>query len=1145
MTEIFETNMNTEEEEVIKDFKWELDALNLEIKKECFKAEEKLKDEVKRLWFYNWDENWENIKFNIKKVQEYLEKIKDKSRSELEVKSSELEKWVWTIAIQIAINYINKKNWGSTNNIDWIDGIRGNKTWKWVKEFQTKYSLKNKDGLPGHETITKILEILKNSNTGSSTWWTKEKKWNTEHNTWDAENHTWNIENQRWNWDTKYKREEIIKNRLNNNIDNKRCTWLLKRSKLYEKDYDLSNLEVIDNNFINKLKLKVEKKWELEWIIFNNPEIQNLLNYILNHQWQEIQIMKQRYNQKKTAENKGNAQNEKSDNNNEEIVQSWDEYKYENFSQESFEEFILSDEWIAIITDEIKSHIDTSHENENGEYDRFYENYPLSIKNLEIKLKNAWESKIQWEYYTKNGIYDEEKKEEIEKLDVISNQITWYVDKIVWEHMKYGNGNFNQNIIQSLEWLLSEWYNGIPFDELFSDQNHKDTFKVILADKIKKYSKSILDKDYNNLDTWDKQINLQLKSYLYIYWGIFYSKNFKPNKDTSYYEEILPDIMKCIISDDDASLANKINHKEFLAAEKKLEEERKKRDLQRRKDVAKRNRENGKNYHSDERWKRIYDSNYSNGDINWATWAQIIRHSDINLSDFKVNNWNTEAFTNSWFAKQKAFWIAWENFTKSHEEIEGIITPEDMRNLYNTETNNIDEDARKEFLKSETMQWASQEEIDKIHKILKSFPNEFSNALKIIVSWAERQWKKIDEITRNHALWSVIDNVRFIFADIVEKWKWDSKFEWFKFEWSEPVKREWNDIIINGTFNWTGIKIRYDLISWWLFMNSFLEYSTPSKIRIWNNSDANLQIWQLESFDKILDEHYRAPDISLNNNSHTQNWWNQTHSNQNSWANQWWDTWENSEIKNSTKNQHYRNHIGNDTWEEDTHTESTPSIPTNTPSQSQTFKPSDFETWNKGKDEIDNIRKKYRDMLYANLNMINNNIIDNAKKQSTKNSIITKFMKTFNIMTDGQEDKSIDFNDWSNLFDFLQIIDNSDPNVLENFQLFMEKICDYSWLTRWNNNLFGSQKNSKYNITFNKNNNNEYISMIRDNAKSFSKDPKKFKDGVQNFDSNHQLWFAQMIIENITNNVSKPNWKLDQFKMDNFIRHLEIDGKES
>ena len=77
-------------------------------------------------------------------------------------------------------------------------------------------------------------------------------------------------------------------------------------------------------------------------------------------------------------------------------------------------------------------------------------------------------------------------------------------------------------------------------------------------------------------------------------------------------------------------------------------------------------------------------------------------------------------------------------------------------------------------------------------------------------------------------------------------------------------------------------------------------------------------------------------------------------------------------------------------------------------------------------------------MLYANLDMISNAIVDNTKKQSARNTTVTKFMKTFNIMLDDQEDKTLDFNDGSNLFDLLQIIENSDSAVLEKFQIFME-----------------------------------------------------------------------------------------------------------
>ena len=192
----------------------------------------------------------------------------------------------------------------------------------------------------------------------------------------------------------------------------------------------------------------------------------------------------------------------------------------------------------------------------------------------------------------------------------------------------------------------------------------------------------------------------------------------------------------------------------------------------------------------------------------------------------------------------------------------------------------------------------------------------------------------------------------------------------------------------------------------------------------------------------------------------------------------------------------------------------------------------------------DNKNKKFEPFL-TQINLIEDAIIAWTEKQSERNSVITNFMKTFNIILDTQESKSIDFNDWSNLFDFLQIIENSEPDVLANFQNFMKIIMDdYSWLKWWANNILGSQKNKKTDITFDENNKNKYISLVRESAKSFSKNPTIFKNKV-NFKSDSQLGFVRMIIENITNGASKPNWKLDATKMRDFLYHLENDGKES
>ncbi|MBO7505086.1 hypothetical protein J6T66_02870 [bacterium] len=49
--------------------------------------------------------------------------------------------------------------------------------------------------------------------------------------------------------------------------------------------------------------------------------------------------------------------------------------------------------------------------------------------------------------------------------------------------------------------------------------------------------------------------------------------------------------MKSILSNDDLSLIDKINRKELLITEQKLEAERKQRDLKRRQEIAKRNKE--------------------------------------------------------------------------------------------------------------------------------------------------------------------------------------------------------------------------------------------------------------------------------------------------------------------------------------------------------------------------------------------------------------------------------------------------------------------------------------------------------------------------------------------------------------------------
>ena len=502
------------------------------------------------------------------------------------------------------------------------------------------------------------------------------------------------------------------------------------------------------------------------------------------------------------------------------------------------------------------------------------------------------------------------------------------------------------------------------------------------------------------------------------------------------------------------------------------------------------------------------------------TWSQLVAEY-INLDDLE---WKADlsGFIESPQAKQQAFLMIRKKFQnidiQNNTKIKDIITPAIMRSLFNitenSEINGINRGAREDFRRNNnSMKWRTEEEINHIYSILQSFPSEYNNSLKLIASRIDKQEWKVDKEIKRAALWSVIDNVKLIFSNIVEKWKWDSKFEWFKFDDSEPVKRKWNDIIISGTFGWKDIKIRYDLVSWWLFMNSYIkQFLNPSKFVIWNNSEIDYQIWELDSFDTILRKNYSTPDISLNDNSYLQNKWN---------------------IPNKNSNTvNVQNNIG-----------AQPNY-----SQRQLSAKSAI---NRDKNEIVSLKQKYSEMLHANIDMISKKIIDNTRGQSTKNSAVMNFMKTFNIIIDDQEDKDLEFNDWSNLFDLLQIIENTgdfktgDIQSLEYFNNeFMPTIMRYSYLKWWDNNLYVPQKNEEG--TFNDKNRNKYMSLIRENANDFSQNLQKFKPWwTRNYDSDYQLWFAQMIIENLTNDVGKPNWKLDITKMNDFIKHLENDNREA
>ncbi len=417
-----------------------------------------------------------------------------------------------------------------------------------------------------------------------------------------------------------------------------------------------------------------------------------------------------------------------------------------------------------------------------------------------------------------------------------------------------------------------------------------------------------------------------------------------------------------------------------------------------------------------------------NIDIQTAPWVDIAESTW--LWKQLTKQYNNKNIIEESQINEDDFSIARQRFIESHMELQEYLTIKSAHQLYNNNNNSI------KNLDDEAWNWLKKifrnqpDELKKIYNQLLSFPNEINKTKEELYN-NSKFFKSIEyEDKNNQAIGTVIDNVRNIFSEHSKSIKWNLSNRWFKFNEKNPVKIEWDNLVIFWEFNWANIMLRYNLKSWELFMNSFLQYNGNSKITLWNDSVANYKVWQLLSFDNIL-----SSNESLN----------------------------------------------------------------------------------------------------SQMNLLSDVVINSSKKQSAINSIVLKFMKTLNVITDTQKIINIEVNDWSNFFDFLQIIENSDSTDLEKFQIFMEKIMKRSWLERGQNNLFGAKLNLEQS-------DNKYINLLKDNAEKFSDNPSVFK-GKTNFESDSQLSFIHIIIDNITNGVSKPNWKLDSGKINDFIGHLETDGK--
>ncbi len=185
-----------------------------------------LEDKITRdLHFCDSFDKSGTTKFNMENVKKHLDSLKDTDWKEFrnmqrdKDQEKNLYAKVWTIAVQIALTYLNEsenedlKDFKGNCDVKWIDGRFGKATRNWVKTFQEAWNTKhdaeissgekevlNIDGLPWPKTIHAILDELD----VEGTWEIKAKEY--EHKAGDAKPAAEDLmENVPTGYDVKYK----------------------------------------------------------------------------------------------------------------------------------------------------------------------------------------------------------------------------------------------------------------------------------------------------------------------------------------------------------------------------------------------------------------------------------------------------------------------------------------------------------------------------------------------------------------------------------------------------------------------------------------------------------------------------------------------------------------------------------------------------------------------------------------------------------------------------------------------------------------------------------------------------------------------------------------------------------------------------
>ena len=855
-------------------------------------------------------------------------------------------------------------------------------------------------------------------------------------------------------------------------------------------------------------KLNQDAKWNdsIEWHLAQNEQIQLLLSELLSdykkYIWTDKEKLKLLINQEKALIGKnwlqGNEQQSK-------MIESIYEYMLENDNELWFENFIMENS-----INSIKVYL-SNHMGENWKI--LY----ISKNEIKARLKIDWFINLYKNYkqdYAEDSNVLVKLESEISQLKDVFCFVKNSIDQWIQQYLRWEFGK------KDLAKYLSGFFEIAKKNENlknFLDGKDENSIIWLIRYGIKEYARllNISDGSHQLKETWDKVFDMQIRSYLYLYWIIAYEKNnqsnwldwiiFDPNKwlDDKELWEILKAILitDWIIKDD-------WNNK-YLASEQNV------RKIQiiewwKKRSEARTRINSMKNTNHQFEWQWIVQEKNDSLDIQNATWVEIAQDKDLwsKISENFDRKKSLNKPVNP-LLQRNILMKSWRELAKENQEIlSKYFDVKEIQQFFVLQNNILS--FKNDIWESYKTKWISKHpeknvsELDAIKNILLRLPGKYEENMKKLWGFINEKKDHAHEIIKNYALGAVIDNVKDMFQNIVNTNNTWIFLGGFRFDENNSARIENDCLFLSGKFNWESMNIKYDLKTWKIYMNSFINESS-TMITVSSSNEPIFELWKLESFDNILEQFYKSPTESINTNIISRASI-QPISKKNETI-QWW----NHQKIQSTRPQRMR-------------------------------KLSDM------RDKIKLEHKlKFQRMCWTKLDDIWWKVKNRVEAKSIREPIALNLLRTLGVMPEDNWTKNLVWwNNPSDLYKIVQLI-ISNKNTLEDINKFwdyMKTLFDYIWLRWWEKADHQDKTRDIAKIIFDENNKQDYIRYIRDNTKDFDTE-YNLAGGKAQFSEGTNFWVLKIIAKYFTDGEDYPNRKLDYNNIDSFKRCLINDIEDA